>query len=83
MGHFLHKTGKYAIAGYSHKLGLLLHGPPGTGKTSLVKVRKIEFPSSWCWLRADRLHQVDLSAAMRVLCALQRWLRGNAAGVLS
>lgn len=35
--HFLHKTGKFAIPGYQHKLGLLLHGPPGTGKTSLVK----------------------------------------------
>mmetsp|Transcript_118049 Transcript_118049/g.329044 ORF Transcript_118049/g.329044 Transcript_118049/m.329044 type:complete len:797 (-) Transcript_118049:94-2484(-) len=35
--HFQHKTGKYAIDGYPHKLGLLLHGPPGTGKTSLIK----------------------------------------------
>merc|ERR1719230_844138 len=35
--HFEKKTGKYAIAGYPHKLGLLLHGPPGTGKTSLIK----------------------------------------------
>jgi chaperone BCS1 len=30
--HFTNKTGKYAIKGYPHKLGLLLHGPPGTGK---------------------------------------------------
>merc|ERR1711998_493758 len=37
LGSFSQKTGKYAIAGYSHKLGLLLHGPPGTGKTSLIK----------------------------------------------
>lgn len=30
-------AGKYAIKGYPHKLGLLLHGPPGTGKTSMIK----------------------------------------------
>lgn len=30
-------SGKYAIKGYPHKLGLLLHGPPGTGKTSMIK----------------------------------------------
>lgn len=35
--HFMNKTGKFAVAGYPHKLGLLLHGPPGSGKTSLIK----------------------------------------------
>ena len=35
--HFTNKTGKYSIKGYPNKLGLLLHGPPGTGKTSLIK----------------------------------------------
>lgn len=35
--HFEKKTGKYAVKGYPHKMGLLLHGPPGTGKTSIIK----------------------------------------------
>ena len=37
LDHFTKKTGKFAIPGFPHKLGLLLHGPPGTGKTSLIK----------------------------------------------
>lgn len=37
LDHFKQKTGKYGIEGYPYKLGLLLHGPPGTGKTSLIK----------------------------------------------
>lgn len=32
VNHFTNKTGKYRIKGYPNKLGLLLHGPPGTGK---------------------------------------------------
>ncbi|CUG86403.1 transmembrane protein, putative [Bodo saltans] len=34
---FLLKREKFAIAGFPQKLGVLLHGPPGTGKTSFVK----------------------------------------------
>jgi chaperone BCS1 len=34
---FQSKSGKYSVPGYPYKLGLLLHGPPGTGKTSLIK----------------------------------------------
>ncbi|KAF4676107.1 hypothetical protein FOL47_006715 [Perkinsus chesapeaki] len=34
---FVDKRGKFAISGFPNKLGLLLDGPPGTGKTSLIK----------------------------------------------
>mmetsp|Transcript_3473 Transcript_3473/g.7584 ORF Transcript_3473/g.7584 Transcript_3473/m.7584 type:complete len:572 (+) Transcript_3473:248-1963(+) len=34
---FLQKKGKFSIPGYPQKLGFLLHGPPGTGKTSFIK----------------------------------------------
>ena len=34
---FLKMEGKFSIPGFPNKLGLLLHGPPGTGKTSLIK----------------------------------------------
>lgn len=37
LDHFGAKTGKFGVPGFPHKLGLLLHGPPGTGKTSLIK----------------------------------------------
>lgn len=35
--HFQNKTGAFSIPGAPHKLGLLLHGCPGTGKSSLIK----------------------------------------------
>jgi chaperone BCS1 len=34
---FRHRSGRYKVKGYPHKLGVLLHGPPGSGKTSLIK----------------------------------------------
>jgi len=34
---FVNHRGKFQIPGFPYKLGLLLHGPPGTGKTSMVK----------------------------------------------
>ncbi|GLE11335.1 hypothetical protein PINS_up023715 [Pythium insidiosum] len=37
LDNFKNKSGKFAIKGFPYKLGFLLHGPPGTGKTSLIK----------------------------------------------
>ncbi|GLD98368.1 hypothetical protein PINS_up007065 [Pythium insidiosum] len=37
LDNFMNKTGKFSIRGFPYKLGFLLHGPPGTGKTSLIK----------------------------------------------
>ena len=31
------KRGKYGVEGFPYKLGILLHGVPGTGKTSMIK----------------------------------------------
>ena len=37
---FMQKRGRYGIKGYPYKLGLLLHGPPGTGVSHARRVPK-------------------------------------------
>jgi hypothetical protein len=34
---FRTRSGKFAVEGHPYKIGFLLHGPPGCGKTSMVK----------------------------------------------
>jgi len=34
---FLKSAGKFSLPSFPNKIGLLLHGPPGSGKTSLIK----------------------------------------------
>lgn len=34
---FLFHRGRFAVEGFPYKLGFLLHGPPGSGKTTFVK----------------------------------------------
>ena len=34
---FAGRRGKFAVRGHPYKLGFLLHGPPGCGKTSMIK----------------------------------------------
>jgi len=37
LGHFQNRSGIYSNPNTIHKFGLLIHGPPGTGKTSMIK----------------------------------------------
>ncbi|KAE8979261.1 hypothetical protein PR003_g25392 [Phytophthora rubi] len=59
------RSGKSAINGFPYKLGLVLHGPPGTGQISLIKAVK----------QYTKRHVVTSSLGKQLLRALRHEVR--------
>lgn len=64
---FLKSEAWYDDTGIPYHRGYLLHGPPGTGKTSLVAALSHEFKSRVYHLRLNELNDRSLNEAVRLV----------------
>lgn len=69
VGHFLNTKQWYYDRGLSYKLTYLLHGVPGTGKTSLIRAVASEFDMNLCILN---IHQLSDKLLDRALLSLPK-----------
>jgi len=64
LNHFMAKEGVFAKPSRPHRLNILLHGPPGTGKTSLIKSIAQHMDRS---IVSINLSSIDSSTALQQL----------------